>query len=186
MPVSITTQAPTSATKVSVTQFGVPVVTDLTNIVNNLPRIITPITSTTSNGTATSGTTETRDAVLGDYQFTALSSRLYIVCLLGLVGNGTSGGQYMIRIRDGGASTAIVSSPIVAEGSVHPAASGTAGRVFMHILSIPQSLSAGTHTLSVWVKDVTGAGAFTPLAVAGDTGGGSTPRSLFVAEFGVA
>jgi hypothetical protein len=60
-------------------------------------------TATASRGTASSGTTETRDAVLGDYVFTGEAGRYYQVFYNGLIlSSSVAADIYQVRIRNGG------------------------------------------------------------------------------------
>src|SRR5262245_46786261 len=93
----------------------------LVDALNNQIGLPAARVTTASNGTATSGTTETRDTVLGNYTFTSPGSVRYRVCLYGrmLFGNSTSSGdRYKINIRDGGASTPTAASTLVAQLNV--------------------------------------------------------------------
>jgi hypothetical protein len=81
-------QIPVDGQPVSVDQYGIPVrnaILDLDARVISLAGLGIPgaAVTTGSNGTATSGTTETRDAVLGNYQFTAIANVRYRLTLAG-------------------------------------------------------------------------------------------------------
>lgn len=77
-------------------------------------------TSQVSNGTVTSGGTQTRDAVLGNVTFTvaaAQNTTRYRVVLAGrgVFGNSITGShdRYTLNFRDGGASTPTTSSTLI-------------------------------------------------------------------------
>ncbi|SRR6266581_2590704 len=127
--------------------------------------VASPVTSV-SNGTVTSGTTETRDAVLGNYVFTvaaAQASTRYRVVLAGRGLNGTvAGDRYTINFRDGGASTPTATSTLVGVNfNVYIPATGSTGvqANFMGSTFVP---GAGTHTIGVFVVRSLGTGTATP------------------------
>jgi hypothetical protein len=121
-------------------------------------------TATVNAGTPTVGTTETRDAVLGNYTFTAIAGRRYRAVVDGMAANGNAVGDTATwNIRNGGASTPTAASTLVASMvQLGVVASGAAGR-------IPVALSgtfvpgAGVVTLSVFVVRATGTGVMTPV-----------------------
>jgi hypothetical protein len=153
----------------------------------SLPRGImaTPV-STSTNGTATSGTTETRDAILGDYVFTSAgTSRQYRVVIENLIGNGSQAGDvFQIRVRDGGGSTPTALSTLIAETCWTPISlTGTSSRAPIPY-AITFTAASGTRTLSMFVVRTSGGGTFTPLASAGN--GGTAARKLYVEDIGQA
>lgn len=112
-------------------------------------------TTTTFNGTATAAnTTEVRDAVLGDYVFTAEADRWYQVCYVGALSNsGSTDNPQVTNVRDGGVSTPTTASAMVASSTVQTGnAAGTNGRSDVHVLSVPLQFSTGTHTLSLFTQ----------------------------------
>lgn len=120
--------------------------------------------TTASNGTTTSGATETRDAVLGNYAFTADGTTRYRAMLLGRMpfGNSTSlGDRYLINIRDGGGSTPTAASPLVAQLAVVLLGAGFAAAPTTPVIGtfLP---GAGTRTLSAFFLRVSGTGTVTP------------------------
>lgn len=136
--------------------------------------------STSSNGTASSGTTETRDAVLGNYVFTAVSGHRYEVRLNGFSCGATpvAADIFAVNIRNGGGSTPTASSTLVAsQRLLIPPSPGTG--------PLPISVAgtfapgAGTQTLSVFTVRVSGTGTVTPYS------GGTTGRELYVIDLGV-
>jgi hypothetical protein len=73
-----------------------------------------PITNAGA-GTPTSSTTEVRDAVLGDYVFTAVAGRRYQVVLTGGMSSSVANDVYEVNVRDGGGSTPTSGSTLVAQ-----------------------------------------------------------------------
>jgi hypothetical protein len=141
--------------------------------------------STTTNGTATSGTTDTIDAVLGNYQFTAISGRRYRVVMSGLIGNSdTAGISYAVRVRNSGsASTPTTSSTAVIDQLwVAVAGTGATGRMPIPMEDTFIAGSSGTQTLAFFAQRQGGSGVFTPVSPASSTGTG--PRKLWVEDCG--
>lgn len=132
----------------------------------HLPRGImaTPV-GTASNGTATSGTTETRDSVLGNYVFTALPNRRYRVVLSGRgMNTSIANRKYEFRIRDGGTGTPTSGSTLVATGETNVATASILGRVTVHVEGT-FTPSAGVRTLSAFTVRTDGPdGVCTPVA----------------------
>lgn len=136
----------------------------------------TPV-ATSSAGTTTSGTTDTRDAAMGNYVFTAVASRRYRVSVLGLrIGGTVSGDTFNIRVRDGGASTPTAASLQIAQSSKRVPVNGGAGEETV-LVSQTFTATAGTHTLSVFVQRTAGTGTGTI---------GATAREMFVEDIGAA
>jgi hypothetical protein len=143
---------------------------------HSMPRGIPVVpTASSSTGTATSGTTETRDAVLGDYQFTAVTNRRYRIMYTGLIGNGSvAADTYAVNIRDGGSSTPTAASPLVATVSSWPVlVVGTGGRLPIFV-SDTVTPAAGVRTLGAFAVRNSGTGVFTPVGT----------RSLYVEDIG--
>jgi hypothetical protein len=144
-----------------------------------------PIT-TTSNGTATTGTTDTLDAVLGNYQFTAVSGRRYRVVMSGLIGNSdTAAVSYAVRVRNSGsastpttASTAVIDQLWVANS----ASTGAAGRAPIPMEDTFIAGSSGTQTLAFFAQRQGASGVFTAVSPSSSTGTG--PRKLWVEDLG--
>ena len=136
-------------------------------------------TSTTSNGTSTSGVTETMDSVLGTYQFTAVAGQRYEVKLNNLIGGATVAGDlYQLKIRDSGsASTPTSSSTLVAFSQWYCIASGGPGQTGVQLQGTFVAAGSGTHTLGFFAQRVAGTGTFAPLS-------GNLARELFVHELG--
>lgn len=153
----------------------------------SIPRgIMAAPASTGTNGTATSGTTETRDAVLGDYVFTSAGTgRRYRVVIENLIGNGSVAGDvFQIRVRDGGGSTPTAASTLIAETCWTPiSVAGTGSRSAIPF-AITFTAASGTRTLSMFAVRSSGTGVFTPLASAGN--GGTAARKMYVEDIGQA
>lgn len=121
--------------------------------------------STSSNGTATSGTTETFDTVLGYYQVNLIAGRRYLAIVNGLIGNGTViGDEFTLQIRNSGTSSNPTSaSTLIAQTEWYTNAAGTAGRVGA---ALGQSFIApvtGLNTFGMSATRILGTGAFTPV-----------------------
>src|SRR6266704_5920184 len=90
---------------------------DVNTIVGTQLGIVAAPVTTVSNGTVTSGTTETRDAVLGNFVFTVAAAQAATRYRITLSGRGLSATQaserYTINFRDGGASTPTATSTLV-------------------------------------------------------------------------
>jgi hypothetical protein len=139
--------------------------------------------STVTNGSATSGTTETQDTVLGTLTVAGIiSGRTYTVKMNGLVGNGNAGDIYFVRIR-ADTGTVTTSSPIVAENTWHCSTSGTGGRQGISLEHTWKPSSSGTYNFSFWAVRSVGSGVFTPLAPGGD--GATIARELLVRDDGL-
>lgn len=190
MGVAITTIAPSPGAQVSSSAFGDAVYTDLVNVANALPGMTGTPASTTSNGTPTptGSTTETRDAVLGNYTFTSKGTGYYYqVVMEGLVFNGAGSisDTWALHIRDGGASTPTAASPLLAERFETTMLVGSGGRRDVGFSRVVTGLAAGLHTLSFFAVLLTGgaSSAFTPLSPGAI--GGSTARNLYVLNMGL-
>jgi hypothetical protein len=125
--------------------------------------IVAPTTSG-SNGTATSGGTETLDTVLGTYSFTAVTGRRYEVHYNNCKINASVADDlYEFRIRNGGASTPTALSALVAAFAVGVHVNGGTGQVGANVLGtfVP---GAGVVTLGVFLVRIAGSGVGTPIA----------------------
>lgn len=121
-------------------------------------------TATSTNGTASSGTTEIRDDVLGTYSFTAEAGARYRVFYDGVALNSTvANDRYGIRIRNGGSSTPTTASTIVAESTVVIPVTGSNGRTSVPIGAtfVP---GAGTVTLAAFTIRLAGTGTGMPVS----------------------
>lgn len=128
------------------------------------PRLPLAPISSSANGTATVGTTETFDAVLGNYAPTLSTGRRYRVTLGGLVGNGSVAGDvFVIQIRDGGASAPTSSSTMICQAQWPSAVAGTVGRMAIPLEATFTVASSGVHTLGVSATRQSGTGVFTPV-----------------------
>jgi len=132
--------------------------------------------STTTNGTPTVGTTETFDAILAYYQFTAINGHRYEARCNGLIGNGSvTGDVYTLQIRDSGNSSNPTSgSLLVAQQEFYTAAAGSAGRSAIPLAMSWVAAGSGVHTIGVSAVRVSGTGVFTPVGY----------RELFVVDLG--
>jgi hypothetical protein len=130
-------------------------------------------TTTASTGTATAGgAVEIRDSVLGNYTFTAVAGRRYRAVLDGvLIQNTVATDTVEVNIRNGGGSTPITSSTLVAQGRGSGASS---------FVTVPVSLSfvpgAGPVTLAAFTVRIAGTGVCTPAG----------PRELYAVDIGPA
>lgn len=136
---------------------------DIDTLLGYLVGLPAPV-SAASNGTATSGTTETRDTVLGNYTFTVptvgASWRYQAMALAVGVNASVTNDVYRINIRDGGASTPTSSSTLVA--SIQTSAISVAAQ--SHCVLGTWVPGAGTHTLGVFLVRIAGTGIGTPVA----------------------
>lgn len=142
-----------------------------------------PVTPTVNSsiGTPTSGTTETRDDVLGTYQFTAQANTRYLAVIDGLLGNGSVVADfYALRIRDSGSSSApTAASTVVAESSYYVAATGSGGRNGASFQGTFFVSTAGVHTIAFFAQRIGGTGVFTPVS-----GFSGANRELYVMAIG--
>lgn len=133
-------------------------------------------TTTGADGTASSGTTETRDAVLGNFVFTSTgTTRRYRAVWTGQVGVSVANDLFALNLRDGGASTPTAGSTLVARGQKRFTASGGTGEETM-MVSGTFTASAGTRTISAFLFRVNGTGIATP----------KNTRELYVEDIGAA
>lgn len=140
--------------------------------------IVAPPIATASSATATSGATDTKDVVIGDYTFTAIANRRY-VCRLGsmLISSGTANDLFQIRIRNGGASSPTNASTTVAGTQAFVGVAGGPGQAGTPALG-GFSLAAGTATLGLFLARVAGTGPGTLVAAVG------LNRELWVEDVG--
>lgn len=131
-------------------------------------------TTTASAGTA-GPTTETRDAVLGNYTFTAAAGRRYWAIMLGLIVSGAAGDLARTTIRNGGVSTPTNTSTLIAKSQVYIPVSGGPGQtsLAMGATFVP---GAGVVTLSAFTQCGGGTGPDTPVGT----------RELFAVDMGPA
>lgn len=137
--------------------------------------------STASTGTVGVGATETFDAVMGYYQFTAVSGRRYIVIMNNLHGSGTAVADlYTLRIRNSGTSSNPTSaSTLVAANAWYCPATGGGGQAGIQIGGSFVAGSSGTQTLGFSYARSAGTGNFTPVSPTG------LPRELYVMDSGL-
>jgi hypothetical protein len=141
-----------------------------------LPRgIMADPVTTASAGTATSGTTETRDAVLGNYVFTSEgTARRYRVTYSLGIGTDTVNDLVKINVRDGGGSTPTAASTLLASAQMRLVAVGGAGQVSL-VVTGTFTAAAGTRTLSAFAQRISGSGVETPALL----------RELYVEDIGL-
>jgi hypothetical protein len=133
-------------------------------------------TTTGSDGTTTSGTTETRDAVLGNFTFTSAgTTRRYRVVWTGQIGVSVANDLFVVSLRDGGASTPTAASPLLGRGQKRFTQSGGTGEETM-MVSGTFTASAGTRTISAFTVRSSGTGTATP----------KNTRELYVEDIGLA
>jgi hypothetical protein len=174
-------QIPVDGQPASVDQYGVPVrnaILDLDARVIAVAGLGIPVApvSTSSNGTTTSGTTDTLDSVLGTYTFTAIAGVRYRAMYVGgEMNTSVAGDKYNQNIRNGGASTPTSASPSIAASSRYVAATLSAGRTGLHVMGtfVP---GAGLVTLGLFTARSAGTGVGTPTA--------TSLRELFVEAIG--
>jgi hypothetical protein len=136
--------------------------------------------STTTNGTPTSGTTETEDAVLGTYQCNLISGRRYMAVMNGLVGNGSVVSDvFLLNIRNSGSSSAPTSSStLVAQQEWTPQTAGTSGRSPIPLAGSFIAPATGLNTFAFFAQRTAGTGVFTPISPL------AIARELFVMYLG--
>lgn len=138
--------------------------------------IKTAPTIASSDGTSTSGTTETRDAVLGNYVFTAEANRRYRAKLtIERLGSSVVDDLYTVRIRDGGVSTPTAASTLLAQAAKLVNLVGGIGEESLTV-EATFTATAGTHTLSAFIIRSNGSG----------TGSMRGTRQLYVEDIGPA
>ena len=134
--------------------------------------------ATSSNGTASVGTTETRDAVIPTYTFTSLgTTRRYRWTYSGVVLNGSvASDTFVLRVRDGGASTPTAASTQVGRDIAYSvSAVGTPGRQTFNATGT-FTAAAGTRTLAPFLLRTAGTGVVTPV----------NDREFYVEDIGLA
>lgn len=118
-------------------------------------------TYTPSQGTSTSGATETLDAVLGTYTFTAVAGRRYRAVVEEMIGYGTVAGDvFVVNVRNGGASTPTAASACVASTGWRVAVADGRSGIPLSGTFVP---GAGTVTLGVFAVRQSGTGYFVAL-----------------------
>jgi len=145
-------------------------------IANGPGSIMGAPTTATTNGTPTTGTTVTRDAVLGNYAFTAVAGHRYRAIIDGLLMNTSVASDVaVVTVRNGGASTPTAASPVVASTQTWIPSAGGAGQ--MAALAAGTFVpGAGTVTLSAFVARAAGTGVETPAG----------SRELYAVDLGTA
>jgi hypothetical protein len=128
------------------------------NDLNSGPNMGTPTSIGAAGTSAVSA--EVRDAVLGNYSFTAVAGRRYLAVMNGLGLSGTAGQLGHARIRNGGALTPTIASPLIADSQIYvPATGGTGQQTYpLGATFVP---GAGPVTLSMFTVGL--AGGLTPV-----------------------
>lgn len=128
------------------------------------PPVTAAPVSTNLPGTATSGTTETFDAVLGFYQCNVTAGRRYQAVMLGLHGNcGVANDIYSLQIRDSGTSSnPTAASTLVAQAQWTSTTTGSLSRVPIPLSNTFTATSSGLHTFGFSATRISGTGSFTP------------------------
>ena len=146
--------------------------TDLQNLavdVNTLVQVLFGLpapTTSAQGGTVTSGSTSTRDDVLGVYTLTVPSAAAtwrFEAYLTSRVPNFTASGDIVaFEIRDGGGSVPTSTSPLVASAQIRAQSTGGTGQESLYPCGtwIP---GAGTHTLAAFSRRAAGTGTITPV-----------------------
>lgn len=136
-------------------------------------------TTTGSNGTATSGATETMDAVLGTYQVNLIAGRRYLAIMNGLGLSGSVASDvFRVNIRNSGSSSTPTSgSTLIATTQyIVPAAGGTGQQTLLLGESFLAPVT-GTNTFGMFTVRQTGTGVGTPISI-------GTQRELYVMYLG--
>jgi len=126
-----------------------------------------PVT-TASSGTVTVGATETRDDVLGPYQFPAVSGVRYRAIIDNLKGGGTAANDlFALRIRwRSDATTPTAADTIVAENPWIVTVTGGGGQAGCSFAGEFVATVTGTNTLAFLAAKSAGTGTFTPISSA--------------------
>jgi hypothetical protein len=128
---------------------------------NALPQVVA-YQPTSSAGSATSGTTDTIDSILGTVSVVADGATRYRIEMINAMGSSSvANDHYQLRIRDGGAATPTTASTEIARTDWKPVATGGAGQEGINLSNIVV-LSAGTHTFGFFAQRDLGTGVFTP------------------------
>ncbi|SRR6266571_1464160 len=138
--------------------------------------------STGTASTASSGTTDTIDAVLGNYQFSATAGRRYRVVAANMFGNGSvAADTFAVRVRDSAsASTPTTASTAVIDSGWTCNTTGSSGRSIITMEDTFVAGVSGTHTLALFTQRISGTGVLTVVAPPG-TG----LRKLWAEDLGI-
>lgn len=123
-------------------------------------------TTTLSNGTSTSGATDTRDDVLGVYQWTAVSGLRYRAVLSNMNLSGTVVGDlYRVTIRyRGDATTPATTDTAVAVWQKYMNATAGPGQETVEPTGTFLATASGTNTIAVFTARLAGTGVGTPVS----------------------
>jgi hypothetical protein len=130
--------------------------------------------ATGTDGTPSVGAVETRDAILGNYVFTAQAAHRYQVRYDdALLQGSVLADFFQVNIRDGGSSTPVATSALLASTRV---VASIAGSPMASDVANTFTPTAGTHTLGIFTARQTGTGIGTPRG----------SRQLYVVDMGLA
>jgi hypothetical protein len=151
----------------------------LASQLNLLGQLPAAPTTTASSGTITSAGTETRDDVLGPYQFPAVSGARYRVVIDNLKsGTTVANDLFALRIRQRSDSTTpTAADTLVAESQALFPVTGGPGQVGCSFSSEFVASVTGTNTLAFFAARLSGTGTFTPLS-------SGVARQLYVIAMG--
>lgn len=121
--------------------------------------------STATNGSVTSGATETLDTVLGTYQCSLIAGRRYLAVMNDLLGNGSVAADvFQCNIRNSGSSSApTASSTLIASQQWVATVVGTSGRSAIPLSQSFIAPASGLNTLGFFAVRNSGTGVFTPV-----------------------
>lgn len=124
----------------------------LASELNALPQVV-DIAKTVTDGTISSGTTDTLDAIMGTIQIVADGNTNYEISLRNafIAASGSGVDHCLARIRDGGASTPTSASTEIALWPFQPNGVSSLGQEGA-VLSVVVTPSAGTHTYGCFIQ----------------------------------
>ncbi len=152
---------------------------DITLAGVSLPRgIMADPVFTNATASAASAGTEQKDTDLGDYTFTALAGRLYIVHCTGRIGSSVAADQADLRIRDGDAGSPTTASTLLTARS-YQIGNATGGQA-VDLHHQRGNFSPGVHKLAAFYIRTAGTGNVTFRQSTGEF------RDLWVEDIGPA
>lgn len=151
----------------------------LASQLNLLGQLPAAPTTTASSGTPTSAGTETRDDVLGPYQFPAVAGVRYRAVIDNLKGGGTVANDlFALRIRwRSDSTTPTATDTVVAENPWISVVTGGPGQAGCSFGAEFVASVTGTNTLAFLAQRSAGTGIFTPIS-------SGTGRQLYVVAMG--